>query len=223
MLKRLFLIGFIVLITACAHSQREPLHMNTLTTLPDVAVEFETTVVSAEKEQRYRWKFWRNENRIETRNLNDNSGEIWTKSIDGKIEYERIFHDQKQVIDYRDSDLMAIGETPNWFAMATLLNPIMTATLLSDNEESAFGQTAVHYKNNDVEITWLTESQIPAMIQRDEKGHSLTTKIVSMKIDAPLKTTDYRHIDFADIGDKESDPFIQSILSKLKGSHHHEH
>jgi hypothetical protein len=202
MLNKFFLIGFIVLLTACAHSKNEPLKINALNDLPDVAIEFETTVVEAnEKALLHRWKFWRNQNRIETHNLSDNSGEIWTKSANGKIEYERVFHDQKQIINYRDSDLAAIGEYPNWLAMATLLTP-------------------AEAQNPNSEITWLPESQIPALIQRHENGHSIITKLVNLKTDAPLKTSDYRHIDFADLGDKESDPFIQSILPKLKGGHH---
>lgn len=224
MLKKVFLIGFSTLLSACTHFQSEPLKINALNTLPDVAIEFETTVAETNQpEKQHRWKFWRNQNRIETHNLSDNSGEIWTKSANGKIEYERVFHNQKQIIDYRDSDLAAIGESPNWLAMATLLNPMMVATLLSDNQENAFEQTAIHYKNNDLEMTWLTQSQIPALIKRSENGHLLTTKIINMKANVPLKTNYYNHIDFADIGDKESDPFVKSILPKLKGSHNHEH
>jgi hypothetical protein len=205
MLNKGLLISFILILTACAHSQHEPLKINAVNDLPDVAIEFETTVVEAnEKVQLHRWKFWRNQNRIETHNLSDNSGEIWIKSVNGKIEYERVFHDQKQIIDYRDSDLASIGENPNWLAMATLLTP---SEALDTNSE----------------IIWLSESQIPGLIQRYENRHSITTKMVNLKADAPLKTSDYRHIDFADIGDKESDPFIKSILPKLRGGHQHEH
>ena len=225
MLNKFLLISFTTLLTACAHSQSTPLKINPIVeALPDVAIEFETTVIDTNQiEQHHRWKFWRNKNRIEIHNLSDNSGDVWTKSASGKIEYERVFHNEKQIIDYRDSDLEMIGENPNWLAMATLLNPAITATLLSDNQEDVFGQTAINYKNSDLEITWLTQSQIPAMIQRFEKGYLLTTKILSLKTNAPLEMTDYGHISFADIGDKESDSFIKSILPKLKGAHEHEH
>jgi hypothetical protein len=108
---------------------------------------------------------------VETQNLHDNSGEVWTKSARGEVEYERVFHNEKQIIDYRSSDLKAIGAEPNWAAISTL-NPTPATRLVA--------------------------------------VHSLPHP----------STTDYRHIDFADIGDKESDPFIQSILPKLKGSHH---
>lgn len=225
MLNKFLLISCTALLTACAHSQSTPLKINPIVeALPDVAIEFETTVIDTNQiEQHHRWKFWRNKNRIEIHNLSDNSGDVWTKSASGKIEYERVFHNEKQIIDYRDSDLEMIGENPNWLAMATLLNPAITATLLSDNQEDVFGQTAINYKNSDLEITWLTQSQIPAMIQRFEKGYLLTTKILSLKTNAPLEMTDYGHISFADIGDKESDSFIKSILPKLKGAHEHEH
>jgi hypothetical protein len=33
----------------------------------------------------------------------------------------------------------------------------------------------------------------------------------------------YDHTVFADIGDMESDPFIKSVMHKLKGSHDHDH
>ena len=35
--------------------------------------------------------------------------------------------------------------------------------------------------------------------------------------------SDYDHTVFADIGDMESDPFIKSVMHKLKGSHDHDH
>lgn len=224
MLKKLFLIIPIALLAACTQIQSKPFAINSVNALPNVEIEFETTVVEVnETERHHRWKFWRNHNRIETHNLSDNSGEIWIKSNNDAIEYQRVFHDQKQIIDYRDSDLVALGSTPNWFAVATLVNPAIIQTLLSDNQENEFEQLAVHYKNDDIEMTWLTQSQIPAMIKRYEHGHLLLTKIINIKTNAPLETSQYQHTDFADIGDKENDPFIKSVLSKLKGGHNHEH
>lgn len=173
--KRLgFSIIIAGLLSGCALQPSEPLHISALNALPDIAVEFETTVIDPDKqEHRYHWYFWRTANRVETQNLHDNSGEVWTKSATGEVEYERVFHNEKQIIDYRSSDLKAIGYEPNWAAISTLLNPVLAATRL----------VAVH------------------------------------SLPHP-NTANYRHIDFADIGDKESDPFIQSILPKLKGSHH---
>lgn len=223
-------LGFLIIIvaellSACAHQPREPFQLGALNTLPDIAAEFETTVIEPDKQERhYRWYFWRTANRVETQNLHDNTGETWTKSARGEVEYARVFHNEKQIIDYRSSDLKAIGSEPNWAAITTLLNPALAATLMSDGQTKFLGRTGIEYKNNNAEnpvtIIWLAADNIPAIIQRVEQGHSFTTRLVAVNTLPHSNTANYRHIDFADIGDKESDPFIQSILPKLKGSHH---
>ncbi len=224
--KRLrFSIIFAVILSACTHQPNAPLHISALNTLPDVAVEFETTVIESDKqEHRYRWYFWRTANRVETQNLHDNSGEVWTKSATGEVEYERVFHNEKQIINYRSSDLNAIGAEPNWTAITTLLNPAQVATLMSDGQTEILGRAGIEYKNNNAEhplnLVWLVDDKIPALIQRVEQEHPLITRLVAVHLLSHQSTVNYRHIDFADIGDKESDPFIQSILPKLKGSHH---
>jgi hypothetical protein len=165
-------LGFSIILSACVHQPSEPLQIGALNALPDIAVEYETTVIEPDKqEHRYRWYFWRTANRVETQNLYDNTGEVWTKSATGDVEYERVFHNEKQIIDYRSSDLKAIGYEPNWAAISTL-------------------------------------HPTPA------------TRLVAVNSLPHPSTADYHHIDFADIGDKESDSFIQSILPKLKGNHH---
>ena len=224
--KRLkFSVIFAVVLSACTHQPNAPLHIGALNTLPDVAAEFETTVIESDKqEHRYRWYFWRTANRVETQNLHDNSGEVWTKSATGEVEYERVFHNEKQIINYRSSDLNAIGAEPNWTAITTLLNSAQVATLMSDGQTEILGRAGIEYKNNNAEhplnLVWLADDKIPALIQRVEQGHPLITRLVAVHLLPHQSTVNYRHIDFADIGDKESDPFIQSILPKLKGSHH---
>ncbi|MDD5227886.1 MAG: hypothetical protein PHN45_01895 [Methylococcales bacterium] len=200
-------------LSACAHQTSEPLYIGESNSLPDIAVEFETTVIEpTQQERHYRWYFWRTVNRVETQNLRDNSGEVWTKSVTGDVEYARVFHNEKQMIDYRSSDLNAIGTEPNWAGITLLLNPAIAKTLMSDGQTEIFGRTGIEYKNNNVEnpvdIIWLADEKVPAMIQRVEHGHTLVTRIVtlySLEKSALLhqSTANYRHIDFADIGDKE--------------------
>jgi hypothetical protein len=166
------------------------------------------------------------------RNPQDNSSEEWTRLANGQVEYSMIFHDDKQTIDYNAVDLGMIGETPNWTKTTLLFSPEMMATLVSDSDETLFNQTAIHYKSNlpntVFEVTWLTQMQVPAMIKREVNGQVITTKIVSLEpaVKSMLSNPEasaYDHNVFADIGDKESDPFIKSVMHKLKGSHDHDH
>ncbi|MDD5579167.1 MAG: hypothetical protein PHY16_07815 [Methylobacter sp.] len=66
------------------------------------------------------------------------------------------------------------------------------------------------------------------MIKRTEHGHTIITRITALypAVQSPWpyqRSGDYRSTDFADIGDKENDPFIKSILHKIKGGHNHAH
>ncbi|MDO9162323.1 MAG: hypothetical protein Q8N35_12355 [Methylococcaceae bacterium] len=220
----------VLLLSACAQQPGKPLQIQRLEQLPALAAEFETIVDSDDGQQRYHWRFWRTSKRVETHNLQDNTGEIWTKSTDGKIAYERVFHDQKQVIEYTPGDLNAIGAVPDWSAIATLLNQSMIAGLVEDGREQVLGRPASHYQSNNadapIEITWLDREQLPALIKRNDKGHTISTRIIGIYplAESPgpyQRSTNYRYTDFADIGDKESDPFIQSIQHKIKGGHNH--
>ena len=222
-----------VLLSACSSYQGESFPVQTIEKLPNAAIEFETTITKADhSENHYRWYFWRTDNRVETRNPQDNSSEEWTKLANGQVEYAIIFHDAKQAIDYSPVDLGMIGETPNWAMTTLLFSPEMMATLVSDSDETLFNQKAIHYRTNlpntIFEVTWLSQMQIPAMIKREENGQTITTKIVSLEPaeKSMLSNPDasaYYHTVFADIGDKESDPFIKSVMHKLKGAHDHSH
>ena len=222
-----------VLLSACTPYNIKPFPVQIIEKLPNAAIEFETTITKADQsENHYRWYFWRTDKRVETRNPQDNSSEEWTKLANGQVEYSIIFHDAKQAIDYNPVDLGMIGETPNWAMTTLLFSPEMMATLVSDSDETLFNQKAIHYKTNlpntVFEVTWLPQMQIPAMIKREENGQTITTKIVSLEPaeKSMLSNPDasaYHHTVFADLGDMESDPFIKSVMHKLKGSHDHDH
>jgi len=215
----------LLFLAGCAHQSGKPFQASGQ--FPAIAAEFETVITANDGQppQLYHWRFWRSARRIETHNLHDNSGEIWSQSAYGKIGYEQVFHQQKQVIEYVPGDLSAIGLQLDWPALASLLNPAMTRSLLADGRENVFGRSAVHYQSNHadqpLEVLWLDYEQIPALIKRTENSKSITTRITALY---PLaqspwpyqRSGDYHHTDFADLGDKESDPFIQSILYKIK-------
>ncbi|PPD33496.1 MAG: hypothetical protein CTY18_09605 [Methylomonas sp.] len=237
MSKKLPLILILLLLlTACAHQPNTPLKIQALNQLPALAAEFETTVIESadngdDKQQHtYRWRFWRAANRVETLNLQDNSGEVWSQSANGQIEYQQVFHDQQQVLNYVPGDLKALGSDLDWSALATLLNQTMVASLLAEGREQLLGRQAMHYQSkipeSPLEITWLEHEQLPAMIKRTEHGHIIITRLTAIY---PLQQSpwpyqrsgNYRYTDFADIGDKENDPFIQSIQHKISGGHSH--
>ncbi len=238
MLQKLTLFLAPLCISACAHQPVQPLQIQASTQLPALAAEYETIVTEFgphdedKHESTYRWRFWRTADRVETHNLQDNTGEIWDKTADGNIGYQRVFHDQQQVIDYLPGDLKAIGSTFDWAGLATLLNQSMLNPLQGGERMEIMGHAALRYQNRDsdqpLEVIWLEHEQLPALIKHSEHGHTIVTRIQALY---PLAQSPwpYQHVanynitDFADIGDKENDPVIKSILPKLKGSHRHPH
>ena len=232
----LFSIGLILLLTACTQQAVKPLQIQSQQPLPALAVEYETSVITLDDAdqlpQTYRWRFYRAAHRVETHNLHDNSGEIWSRFADGSLGYQRVFHTQQEIIDYVPGDLKAIGITIDWPALNTLLEPGETESLISDSREEFLGRPAVHYKNSDltkpIEIIWLEQEQLPALIQRTARGHTFISRIIAIHSLPqapwlPPDSSNYRVTDFADLGDKENDVFINQILPKLKGSHSHVH
>lgn len=229
-MTKLLTLFLILLTSACAHQTALPLQIKALDQLPEVSAEFETVVTVTEgqddqEEQRYRyryrWRFWRSENYIETQNLDDHTGEVWKKSANGQINYEQVFHAQRQVLDYFPGDLNAIGAELDWSALATLVNQSLLVNLVADEEETLLEHPVQHYQhlNSDTpqEISWLEHAQIPAMIKFSDQGHTLVTRLLAVYPLAqspwPYKqTTDYRHTDFADVGDKENDPLIKTMV-----------
>lgn len=224
-----------LLLSACAHQANIPPQIQTQSTLPEIAAEFETTITPANRQEdgqahTYRWRFWRSAKRVETHNLQDNSGEVWMKSPDTKISYERLFHDQKQVIEYMPGDLAAIGYATDWLAISTLLDQAMKAQLTAADNEEILGKPAWHYQSHDPEqslaVAWMPNEQLPGLIKHTEQGNTVVTKIIALY---PLaqspwpyqRSGNYRYTDFADLGDKENDPFIKSIQHKIKAGHSH--
>ncbi len=217
------LLFWIAWLSACAHQSKPPLQIHGLDQLPALAAEFETLVTATEGQgdqtvQRYRWRFWRASNYIETKNLEDHTGEIWKKSANDQISYEQVFHAQRQAIDYFPGDLSVIGVELDWSALATLVNPSMLANLVADEPEIVLGRSAQRYQSLDnelgLELCWLEHEQIPASIKFIDHGHKVETRLLAIY---PLaqspwsyqQTADFRHTDFADLGDKENDPVIK--------------
>lgn len=235
MLKNLYLFSILLILglAACARHSVKPLQIQSQQPLPALAVEYETVISfddADQAQQVYLWRFYRAANRLETHNLHDNSGEIWTRSAYGSISYQRVFHTQQVIIDYLPGDLKAIGAKIDWLALGTLLDSGMIESLLSDSQEEFLGRPATHYKNSDpnktIEIVWLEQEQLPALIRRKEHGHTIVSRITTIHAlhQSPWAlpdAADYSVTDFADLGDKENDAVIRQILPKLKAVHSH--
>lgn len=222
----------LILLNACAQQPVKPLPIYPQAAIPALAAEFITTVRStAGTEQNYRWRFWRSAERVETLDLQTHSGEVWLRAANGEISYQRIFHAQRTVIEFTAGDLKAIHAYPDWQAVSLLITAPSSQALIPAGQQTLLQRPTLRYQSPDDPqsgLNWLEREQIPALIDFTQQQQTLQTQLLAVYSPAsapwvPPDVRDYAVIDFADMGDKENDPFIQSIQHTLKGGYSHSH
>ncbi|QJD28712.1 hypothetical protein [Methylococcus geothermalis] len=204
--------------------------------LPPIAAEYET--VSSDTGgnahvQSNRWHFWRDADFVETRSLDTDEGEIWRRSVKGLIFYERVFHRDRKVVESNPDDLRARSRYPLWSKVALLIDPgLLNSRLQFEGRETLEGRQALRYGGQvdgvGYEILWLERENIPGVIRQrfPEREVTVTLRSLYSLQDAPWPhdvSGNYSVIDYADLGDMESDPFVKRILHETDVGDGHDH
>lgn len=213
--------------------------------LPDVAVSYITRrelVHSDEDKHKHsdkknyagteiKWRLYRDANRVEIEDLTSQTGELWQR--DGKTQFFfKLFHADRRSIEYRMDDLQNLNITSSWQQHTLLVDPeilrqlVVVKTGLRDGY--AFAQLKGTVKGEAWEIMWRSDLKLPAKIRREHEGHVEVTELEAVH---PLSAapwprrdyTSYEVIDYADLGDRESDPFVIRVQSQLPGGDVHRH
>ena len=230
-----------VLLSACGHTPPigKPELSANLTSLEGsapLACGYEKTVIEAGKESKSAWNFWRWPDRTETRDGLSRQGEIWRKDTAGRLFYTRLFFPERVALEYMPGDLAATGMTPSWEQLdAGLLDPRQLGSklaLLSKKKDSGveLEQYSGVPEGVATEVDWLPALRLPARIAKRFPEREV---VLALKECAPLDQAKlppvtlhdldaFRHLDFSDLGDMESDPAVQRILA-LTGGHDHDH
>ncbi len=214
----------LMLLAALAYSQAAA---TAESPLPPIAARFETIISGpGQQYQRYEWHFWRDRDYLEIENLAEHGGEVWTRLANGQIGYQQLLHANRQLIDYLPADLDALGARPDWQVLSRLLIAPL-ADMHITGSASSFSQPAVIYRNgvsNDADLlVWLTQSQLPAVIQIQHQDQRLLTRLLELYdlAQSPwpfARAGAYQSTDFADLGDK---PLIEQQLHHLKNRYRH--
>jgi hypothetical protein len=231
----------LALLTACAASKHDlapPLAqaLKQLASAGPIACTYEKTVTAAGQASQSAWHVWRSADRVETRDDLSRQGEIWQRDAGGRLFFTRLFYPERVALEYAPGDLAATGLTPSWEQVAAaLLDPRQLGTSLRlAGKGQVAGLGVEHYAGTldgvAAEVDWLPALGLPARVAKTfpERAVSLAIKdcAESPKAQAqPLSSQEldaYRHIDFSDLGDMESDPAVRRIL-ELTGGHSHHH
>lgn len=209
-----------------------------LARLAAIACEFETITEQRRGEtppKTRRWRLWRSETSIETQELGQPDAEAWEREPGGRVSYYRIFHPEKRAIEYKATDLSMSKNAPDWDRLASVVSAEFIAKRLRQTgEENFLDRPAVRYEGSadgsTFEVLWLPAEQIPAHVRetRADRISTITLKEIHPLTRSPWPSglkQEYEIIDFADLGDKESDPILQTMLRRgdRAASHDHRH
>src|SRR5690606_28881105 len=127
-------------------------------------------------------------------------------------------------IEFRDDDLEITATAVNWPQRSLLVDPQLLSQL---SPRSAGWQGEVPYRryvgevdHTHWDITVRTDLMLPIRIERrhDDLREITTLQQAHALADAPASPTPfdtYEVIDFADLGDRVSDPFVVKVQSQL--------
>lgn len=165
---------------------------------------------------------WRELDRVETRDAAGETGALWERGNDGTIFFRKLYHQAHKAIEYYPDDLRAADNNLSWDAItSTFDSKLLGSALKRVGKEIYLDREAERYRGKVdgvvMEVLWLTYERIPAMVTKNAGNRIDTLRLTEIWpiVKAPWPTStrttleQYQHLDFADLGDMESDPFVK--------------
>lgn len=227
-----------LLLNACAqHAPVPPLDLNSAA--PAVSARYVTERKHVESEHEHHeeheeeqdfkneWIFHRSAQRIEVNIPTQQTGEVWLR--DGKtVFYQKLFHSDKKIVEYQMEDLSGLNVAVNWRTNELMIDPAILQQLHVTGEDWIDGHPALELSGTvdaiDYDVVWLVDLNLPhAIKKRDANGNHEHTQLLGLEPSTSPHYQDYESIDYADLGDRERDPFVLKIQDHLIGGHVHRH
>lgn len=241
-IKPISLIFFTAL-AACSHAPANRSAANIVdlssATLPSVAAEY-TTARQAEHAGHDHdeheppagnvvWRFWRDNKQVVIERPQLGMGEQWQRDGQSMI-HRKLYHGDQRAIEFQPDDLRMLDTAPSWQKLSLLLDRQVLEQLSAGDIQWSDGYPIREYEGKVAESEWhivmRMDIALPVLIERHRSQDSERTELLHVYplSDAPwhpTPTQGYDVIDFADLGDKEYDPFVARVLSQMGHDHHH--
>jgi hypothetical protein len=199
---------------------------------PAVAAEYRSTLENGTSTPEVRtWRFWRETDRIEREGVSGGAGERWER--DGATLFlTRLYHGDRKGIEYRSDDLEILNAAPAWAQLSLLVDPTVLTRLAEVDAGWRGGVPVRHYAGTDRDARWdvtvRTDLMLPVEV-RVTRGASVETLelVRAMPRDRaafePRPIVGYELIDYADLGDRERDPFVMRVTAAEGYQHGYAH
>lgn len=180
------------------------------------------------------WFLFRASDRVESFDEASQQSQIWEKDQNGLVSQMRVFHAEKLVLEVSNGDLLASGHLPKWATVWSIVDPEdLSKSFQRIGIENIQGVPVEELKGSidgvDTTVQWLKSQALPMRLKRSSDRGVDELRLVSCVSpgQGPIQPRtnqqllDYRHIDFSDLGDMESDPQVQRVAKLLGHGHNH--
>ncbi len=165
------------------------------------------------------WYFFRDATRIAV--LKGAIDETWTRDTQGRIAFERTFHEHAKVTDYSPGELLTLGLQPDWAALATFVDARELAGLQLKARSGHGAGLRLRLEgrvgSDSLRVDWLPALQLPALVLRHSPSQGTTRiELLQHAATAPTawpqpgqRSANYLHLDAADFGDMDYEPVVR--------------
>lgn len=205
--------------------------------LPTIAAEF-TTIREGEEHHEHdgqqmhadkvTWRFWRDSQQITIERPQLGMGELWQR--DGQtVIHRKLYHADKRAIEFQEDDLRMLELTPSWQKLALLLDQKLLEQLIAGDIKWSDGYPTREYQGTVADTQWhivmRMDLGVPLLIERQHEEFTERTELLNAYLLRaapwqPTPSTGYDVIDYADLGDKEYDPFVIKVQAQMGHQHH---
>lgn len=143
--------------------------------------------------------------------------EGWNKTPTGRLKLTRYFDMDKQGIEYQPGEEESLGKK-TWQQIQMGVPPNITQHMNLVSTQGTGCQLIETYESPDKKETYSWYPQRQVLLQyNSERGNPLSWTLTSDKTgnfdQAFALREEYRLIDYADIGDREDDPFVKKMIN----------
>jgi hypothetical protein len=195
---------------------------------PELACQFETVFESRLQSQpsfKAVWRLWRASEEVESWQIGSKEGELTALDGAGEVQFRRIFHPERTEVFYSTMELKVLGKTRDWAQSYSLVAPAFLKEKLSATGTEVMFDASLEKYEGTVDgrkwvVLWSPQDQLAYQLRvESERGTSTTTLLERHLLDKQpwerLRKRGYHSIDFADLGDSETNPVIRRIMNRL--------
>ena len=172
------------------------------------------------------WKFERGVDYVAVSDMAHKAVELWQRDAGHRLWYRQAFHREKKIVEYQPAELRIGGISDSWKQIASVIDPdkLMPLTYVGAAAR-VLGQSVELYRGTlngeRIKVGWLPALRIPAYVEKQASNGTSSLRLLSLAAPGPTSTewatgfdslVDYESIDFADLGDRDQDPFIGRLI-----------